>query len=62
MPGNDYVQLVLRVGLLWVVTLRRINFYRHRTVPEEFDEGFIFVGPQLSQRFQGIDFHGQNGF
>lgn len=44
MPGDDDINLVLRVGLLRIVANRLVYLDRHGAVPGEFEEGFTFVG------------------
>lgn len=58
-PADDDVNLILRMGLLWVVTDGLVNFDRHGAVPEEFEEGFTFVCVQRVKRFRDADFHGK---
>lgn len=57
-PADNDVNLVLRVRLLRVVAPRHVDFDGHGAVPEEFEEGFTFVGLQALQGFLRTDFHG----
>ncbi len=50
-PADDYINLVLQMGLLWIMPFGLIYFYRHCPVPEELQEGFIFVGMERAEGF-----------